>query len=191
MTKKLTDKQQAFIEAYLTSWNATQAAIDAKYSPKTARVTGPENLSKPAIQEAIQARLTELKMSADEVLTRLTEHARGSLEDFLQIERVAYHPRQAVPDPTETDPKAVRWVEDPVPVERLIIRLDLEQARDRGTLHLLKKMKWNQWGEPEIEIHDSQAALALLGKAHGLFIEKTEHAGAVTIKVEYGADRSP
>jgi phage terminase small subunit len=49
VSDKLTDKQQAFIEAYLTCWNATQAAIDAKYSKKTARVIGPENLSKPAL----------------------------------------------------------------------------------------------------------------------------------------------
>ncbi len=134
-------------------------------------------LANASILEAIQARLTELKMSADEVLTRLTAQARGSLEDFLRIERVLYHPRQAVPDPTDDNPKAVRWIEDPIPVERLIVTLDLEQARDRGVLALLKKLKWNQWGEPEIEIHDSQAALVQLGKAHGLFVERQELTG--------------
>lgn len=174
----LSTKQIAFVEYYLTHWNATKAATDAGYSERSARSIGSENLTKPDIQEAIAARLAELTMSADEVLTRLSGHARGSLEDFLQIERVTYHPRQAVPDPTDEDPKAVRWVEDPIPVERLVIRLDLEQARDRGTLHLLKKMKWNQWGEPEIEIHDAQTALALLGKHHKLFVDRTEHTGA-------------
>jgi hypothetical protein len=81
----LSDKQRAFIEYYLTHWNATQAAIAAGYSAKTARSIGSENLTKPDIQAAIQARLTELKMSADEVLTRLTAQARGSLAPFLRV----------------------------------------------------------------------------------------------------------
>jgi hypothetical protein len=186
----LSAKQQAFIESYLRCWNGYRAAIDAGYSETSARHQASRLLSYDNIQAAIQGRLSSLKMSADEVLTRLTGHARGSLEDFLRIERVEYHPRQAIPAPTEADPEAVRWVEDPLPVWRLIVTLDLEQARDRGKLHLLKKMKWNQWGEPEIEIHDPQSALALLGKAHGLFVEKAERDDRVTIRVEYGADRS-
>jgi len=175
MPKALSTKQLAFIEHYLNCWSETEAARRAGYADPNRNAH--RLMVNNGIKEAIAARLAELKMGADEVLTRLAAHARGSLEDFLQIERVRYHPRQAVPDPTDEDPKAVRWVDDPIPVERLVIRLDLEQARDRGTLHLLKKMKWNQWGEPEIEIHDSQAALALLGKHHGLFVERTEVTG--------------
>ena len=46
--KKLTDKQRRFVEEYLVDLNATQAAIRAGYSKRTARQTGAENLSKPA-----------------------------------------------------------------------------------------------------------------------------------------------
>jgi phage terminase small subunit len=49
----LTPKQERFVAEYLIDLNATQAAIRAGYSSKTAKVIGSENLSKPAIQAAI------------------------------------------------------------------------------------------------------------------------------------------
>ncbi len=53
MKAKLTPKQHRFVEEYLIDLNATKAAGRARYSEKTARQIGSENLSKPAIQEAI------------------------------------------------------------------------------------------------------------------------------------------
>jgi len=50
---KLTDKQERFVSEYLIDLNATQAAIRAGYSKKTAQQQGSENLSKPVISEAI------------------------------------------------------------------------------------------------------------------------------------------
>ena len=50
----LTAKQQAFVEAY--DGNATQAALKAGYSPRTAGVIGNENLKKPEIAAAIAER---------------------------------------------------------------------------------------------------------------------------------------
>lgn len=49
----MTPKQQRFVEEYLIDLNATQAAIRAGYSKKTAKQIGTENLSKPVIAEAI------------------------------------------------------------------------------------------------------------------------------------------
>ena len=52
---KLTAKQDAFVKAYLlNNGNATQAAITAGYSKKTANEIGAENLAKPSIKEAIE-----------------------------------------------------------------------------------------------------------------------------------------
>ena len=48
---KLSPKQKLFCEYYAKSKNATQAAIDAGYSKKTAKEMGYENLTKPHIQE--------------------------------------------------------------------------------------------------------------------------------------------
>ena len=56
---KLTDKQQTFVDEYLVDLNATQAAIRAGYSEKTAQQIGAENLSKPVIAEYIEARKAE------------------------------------------------------------------------------------------------------------------------------------
>jgi phage terminase small subunit len=54
--KKLTHKQEKFCVEYLVDLNATQAAIRAGYSVKTAKQMGSENLTKPDLQK----RLTEL-----------------------------------------------------------------------------------------------------------------------------------
>ena len=52
----LTPKQARFVDEYSIDSNATQAAIRAGYSQKTAQVIGSENLSKPLVAAAIQAR---------------------------------------------------------------------------------------------------------------------------------------
>ena len=79
----MTDKQRAFVEHYLACWDKTKAAKSAGFSEKTAGQIGYQLLQKTSIQQAIQQRLNELKMSADEVLLRLADQARGSMEDFL------------------------------------------------------------------------------------------------------------
>lgn len=83
----LTVKQRRFVEAYLgpANFNASKAARLAGYSEKTARVIGLENLTKPAIEAAIQDGLARLAMPANEVLHRLADQARGSLEDFIEV----------------------------------------------------------------------------------------------------------
>lgn len=78
---KMTAKQKRFCDEYLIDLNATQAAIRAGYSEKTARQMGTENLSKPAISEYIQKRMAEkekeLIADQDEVLKYLTSVLRG------------------------------------------------------------------------------------------------------------------
>lgn len=51
---KLTEKQQRFVDYYIETGNASEAARKAGYSEKTCRVTGQENLLKPAIKSAIE-----------------------------------------------------------------------------------------------------------------------------------------
>lgn len=79
--KKLTEKQQRFADYFIESGNATQAAIEAGYSERTARNIGSENLTKPNIRAYIDQRLEELASEriADqqEVLEYLTGVMRG------------------------------------------------------------------------------------------------------------------
>ena len=56
---KLTEKQQRFIDEYLIDLNATQAAIRAGYSVKTAREQASQNLTKLNIQQAISEKMAE------------------------------------------------------------------------------------------------------------------------------------
>lgn len=73
----LNAKQALFVREYLVDLNATQAAIRAGYSAKTAGVQGHDLLKKPEIQQAIaaaqQARSRRTEITADYVLTNLQE----------------------------------------------------------------------------------------------------------------------
>lgn len=77
----MTVKQKRFCDEYLIDLNATQAAIRAGYSEKSATVIGAENLTKPYIREYIDKRLAEKDASIianqDEVLSYLTQVLRG------------------------------------------------------------------------------------------------------------------
>lgn len=68
--RKLTPKQQRFVDEYLVDLNATQAAIRAGYSAKTARQIGERLLSNVDIQAALSAR-----MKARETRTAITQDA--------------------------------------------------------------------------------------------------------------------
>jgi phage terminase small subunit len=157
--RPLTNKQRVFVEEYLTTWNATEAARRAGYSgsDETLAVTGSENLRKPNVSEYIKKRISEKAMSADEVLLRLGEIARGSLKPF-----------------TKTRDDDI-WPD-----------LTADAAQEK--FHLLKKIKpkrrvggkpGDEWVETEveIEIHDPLRALELLGRNHKLFTDKHEHGG--------------
>lgn len=78
---KLTPKQQAFVDEYLIDTNATQAAIRAGYSEKTAAVIGRQNLIKVNVSRAIEQRMKEKEdariAKQDEVLAYLTSVMRG------------------------------------------------------------------------------------------------------------------
>lgn len=73
----LTAKQQRFVDEYLVDLNATQAAIRAGYSKKSAASIGEENLRKPDIQrkirEATQERSQRTAITQDYVLTGILE----------------------------------------------------------------------------------------------------------------------
>ena len=98
---KMTAKQRRFCDEYLIDLNATQAAIRAGYSKKTARKIGQENLTKQDIRQYIDARMaekeSELIADQGEVLRYLTSVMRGesrssvvvveSLGDFMSEAR--------------------------------------------------------------------------------------------------------
>lgn len=141
----LTRKQQLFISEYLTHFNATRAAINAGYSENSASVIGHENLRKPNISGEIARRLQETAMSADEVLMRLAEHARGDIGDYANIvngNELAEHELSRI-------------------VKKFKKRVWYDANGERQE-------------EIELELYDAHAALVDLGKRWALFTDKLE-----------------
>lgn len=99
----------------------------------------------------------------------------GELKRLRRLERRCERARDRAEDSEEdedTPPKGrKRSTEVKVDVEwktRVVVRIDLERARDAGKLHLLKKVKESKYGM-EIELYDAAAARELLGKHYRLW----------------------
>lgn len=86
---KLTPKQKKFADEYIKTGNATQSAIEAGYSKKTAQVIGAENLSKPMVKSYIEERMAEIAskrvMSYTEAVELLTSIARGEEKETVVV----------------------------------------------------------------------------------------------------------
>lgn len=97
---KLTAKQQKFCDLYIELGNATEAAIKAGYSKKTAAEIGMENLRKPHLKAYVDAKMQEISskkiMSAEEILKALTSIARGEIqEETVVVEGIGQHMSEA------------------------------------------------------------------------------------------------
>lgn len=157
MTKPLTTKQRAFVEHYLNCWNTSEAARRAGYA--NPYNNGHRLMEYDGIKEAIATRLAALKMSADEVLTRLTGHARGSMAPFIR---------------RDTDGDLYGFdLSDTQPLH-LLKKASVTRRRQKDDT----KDELITVETVTIELYDAQAALALLGKHHKLFTDKVEHTGA-------------
>ena len=84
----LTPKQQRFVEEYLIDLNATQAAIRAGYSKKTAQQIGAQNLLKLVIQEAIQEAQSKLSKRTGITQDYVLSNIQKVIERCMQQEAV-------------------------------------------------------------------------------------------------------
>ena len=173
MTNKLTNKQRAFVEHYLTSWNATEAARLAGYGRKKTRenlsAIASETLANPKVKSHIERRLSEKVMAADEVLARLSFMATGfDPADYMEMVEV-----EAVDD--EGD----RYITG------LQVKLDLLKLQRDGFSRLIKSVKNTRAG-PVFEFYDQQSSLKLVGEGHGIFDSGKEQPLPLNIKVTIG-----
>jgi phage terminase small subunit len=162
---KLSYKQRRFIEAYVTSWNATEAARQAGY--KHPNVQGPRMLVRVSIKAAIEQKLKEAAMGADEVLKRLSDIARSDIGDFLDIGSMAFSV-----DLNKAKEKGITHL-----IKKVRMRTTITQAADvtETEVHHI-----------EVEPYDAQDALNTLGKHLKLFTDQVELTGDVTVKVIKG-----
>lgn len=86
---RLTPKQQRFADEYIKTGNATQSAIEAGYSKKSAQVIGAENLLKPMVKKYIAERMEQIAsnrvMGYTEAVELLTSIARGELMETVVV----------------------------------------------------------------------------------------------------------
>ena len=166
----LTDKQKRFCEEYLIDLNATQAAIRAGYSPKTAEQTASRLLRNVKVQEYIAKRQKELSRSTEitqeRVIKELALIAFSNNADYAHVveKKLQVEAGGALVDVLDKDGKPVMYrTVEPVLTEELTE----EQKR---ALAVIKK------GRDGLEIKscDKVKALELLGKHLGIFTDKIE-----------------
>lgn len=83
--KSLTVKQQRFVDAYIETGNAAEAARRAGYKSRNADVMGRENLRKHTVRKVLEVRLKEIEdkriAKAKEVMEFLTSSMRGEIKE--------------------------------------------------------------------------------------------------------------
>ncbi|OGF05245.1 MAG: hypothetical protein A2W00_04670 [Candidatus Eisenbacteria bacterium RBG_16_71_46] len=146
----ISHRQKQWLAAYLgpARFNATEAARIAGY--KDPEQAGYENKRKQEIRAAIERRLDATAMSAEEVLSRLADQARG-IGDYLSYA-----------------------VLDTVYGPMRMMDLDWEALKRDGKLHLVKGWEYDKKGSLSILFTDPQAALVQLGRHHKLFTDRME-----------------
>lgn len=156
----LTAKQQRFCDEYLIDLNATQAAIRAGYSVKTANEQGSRLLAKLSIQEAIGKEMAERSkrtgINQDRVVIELAKLAFVNIADVVDLENATVKTSA-----TDEDLACIQSV----------------------------KIKPSEFGtEREIKLYDKKASLELLGRHLGMFKDKLEVEADMDLNiiVDYG-----
>ncbi len=158
--KNLNKKQKLFVENYLRLWQAAPAARAAGYKDsKSIYEVARRLLRKPEIQAEISRRVAEVTMSANEVLLRLADQARGNFRPFVKISEDGF------------------------------VYFDFSNPEAADHLHLVKKIETKRTRRVEgrgqdaeawedewvrVELVDSRAALALLARHHKLLTDRVD-----------------
>lgn len=209
MSEGLTGRQRVFVEAYLDCLNATEAARRAGYAEPNKQ--GPRLLVNVGIRAALDAGLRERTLPKDEVLARLTAHARGDMADFLRVdEEEVTLTWSLLAIPTDKDGNAdiagtvmrLAEQENVKPTDKILMtetvkrstaRLDMLAAGEAGKLHLVKKYSLDDKGKVAIELYDAQAALLKIGEAYGIFRDRgadaLEALAAAALAAQQALDR--
>lgn len=144
---KLTDKQQCFVDEYLIDLNATQAAIRAGYSAKTADQQGSRMLANVKVKQAVAEKQAQRSkrtgVNQDRVVLELAKVAFAKMTDIV-------------------DSKG-RIKEDASPDDLACIESIKYKESD------------NEYGgsvEREVKIASKLKALELLGKHLGMWSDK-------------------
>ena len=161
---KLTEKQQRFVEEYLIDLNATQAAIRAGYSVKTAEQTASRMLSFVKVQSEIEKALAERSrrtgINQDRVIQELAKIA------FVNITNIVNDDCEILPDADEADLAAIESVK---------VKTIPTKGGEVGI-------------EREVKLSSKLKALEMLGKHLGMWNDKLDVNMNIPIIFEGEAD---
>jgi phage terminase small subunit len=162
--RPLTLKQRVFVREYLKHSNATQAALTAGYSKKTAPFIGAQNLKKDSIIEALAAKADSVlkKLDAEDVTIArvVAEFAKlgfANMQDFIQVQK----------DGSAYCDLSNLTRDQAAAIQEINTEEYIEGKGEDG--RLVKKVK--------VKLHDKKGALDSLGKYLKMFIDRMEHTG--------------
>ena len=168
---KLTPKQEMFCKEYLVDLNATQAAIRAGYSEKTAQEQAARLLSNVIIQAEIQARMEKrvdrTEITQDKVLMELAILAFSDLADYLDIiEDTGAIRAKSFEEMKGNKSRAIESIKE----DRVI-----KENANGDSVTVYDKVSF--------KLHSKIRALELLGKHLGMFVDNVKLSGDVGLAV--------
>lgn len=166
---KLTPKRQRFVNEYLKDLNATQAAIRAGYSKRTAYVIGPRLKEEPEVKAAIEAAIARrnkrLEVDQDKIVRELAKVAMADIKDYLSFR-------------TEKTQVGVDDEGSPVFDYKPVIELVPSENVD-GTI--IQEVSLSQKGIFTFRLQDKLKALELLARHLGMLNDRVQLGGSVNL----------
>lgn len=163
--KALNPKQTRFVAEYLIDLNATQAAIRAGYSAKTAQPISSRLLSNvmvaAAVAEGQAALAAQAGVTAEKIVKELAKLGFSNMQDYVGVTSDG----SPFVDLSAVDRDKWAAVGE--------ITVDHINKRDGDETKTVERVKF--------KLSDKRAALVDLGKHLGMFVEKHEHSGFVAI----------
>ncbi len=153
----MTPKQKRFVDEYLIDLNATEAALRAGYSKRTAYSIGNENLKKPEIQKAIHQQMKDrekrTEITQDKVLREFAHIAFDDIRNYLEF-----------------------WTD-----ENGKLQVELKSSEEIDTRNISEIQLDN--GKLKFKLYPKDNALTQLGRHLGLFNDKLNFDGTINLNV--------
>ena len=170
----LSAKHQRFIDEYLVDLNATQAAIRAGYSPKTAKQQGARLLTHADIQRAIAERQTKraakLDISVDRIERELARIAFSDMRRYAQWGPTAAA-LQSMAEAREANQGLDPMEQTPANGVMLLSSEQLTDDEAAAVSQVTEECKPGGAIKYGLKLYDKVKALELLGKRHGMWEE--------------------
>lgn len=167
----LTPKQERFCQEYIIDFNGTRAAVDVRYSKRSARVTACRLLTKAnilkRIAELLKDRSERTRISQDMVLYELIGLLTSDIADFVELEEggeLRIKPFNKIPKGKTRVIKSIK--------EDRIMKDDPKSQDDAMIIH----------DKITFTLHGKEKAIELSMKHLGMLIENIKHSGKIILK---------